>query len=185
MSIAILQQVQEFARRAHGDQRRKYADEPYIQHPVRVMDRCRAASDRLPMLAAALLHDVLEDTGVTKEQLADFLSSTMSEPDARDTFDIVVELTDVYTKPDFPQWNRRVRKDREKLRLAAISADAQTVKYADIIDNAKDIAGAGTEFAVKLLHEYKAILKLLDKGDPVLRAKAITGVEAHLEAVEK
>jgi (p)ppGpp synthase/HD superfamily hydrolase len=185
MSIAILQQVQEFACQAHGDQRRKYADEPYIQHPIRVMDRCRAVSDRLPMLAAALLHDVLEDTGVTKEQLADFLSATMPEPDARDTFDLVVELTDVYTKSDFPQWNRRVRKDREKLRLATICEDAQTVKYADILDNAKDIAGAGTEFAARLLHEYQAVLTLLDKGDPVLRAKAITGVEAHLEAVEK
>ncbi|MBV9987801.1 MAG: bifunctional (p)ppGpp synthetase/guanosine-3',5'-bis(diphosphate) 3'-pyrophosphohydrolase [Chitinophagaceae bacterium] len=183
--MAILQQVQEFATQAHGDQRRKYADEPYIQHPIRVMDLCRTVTDRLPILAAALLHDVLEDTAVGHDRLSTFLSGLMAPNEASETIQIVTELTDVYTKEAYPEWNRRVRKGKEIERLSGVSVDAQTIKYADITDNARDISSSGTDFAWKLLHEYRTLLLRIPHGDPVLYAKAIATVNEHLEAVEK
>ena len=58
----ILKQVHDYAEKAHGNQMRKYADERYIVHPERVMKICQEYSDKLPIMSAALLHDVLEDT---------------------------------------------------------------------------------------------------------------------------
>ena len=46
-----------------------------------------------------------------------------------------VQSTDIYTKQNYPGWNRRKRKQKEAERLAVAHPDAQTVKYADIIDN--------------------------------------------------
>ncbi len=64
----VLEKVKEFADNAHGDQMRKYTPDRYIVHPIRVMEICREYDSRLPVLAAALLHDVLEDTKVTEQR---------------------------------------------------------------------------------------------------------------------
>ncbi|HYH57162.1 MAG TPA: HD domain-containing protein, partial [Anseongella sp.] len=68
-----LDEIKDFAGRAHRAQKRKYAGEPYIVHPVRVMEICREYTDDIPLLAAALLHDVLEDTAVRKAEMREFL----------------------------------------------------------------------------------------------------------------
>jgi guanosine-3',5'-bis(diphosphate) 3'-pyrophosphohydrolase len=178
----ILQKVQDFARLAHGTQQRKFADEPYIHHPVRVMETCRAYTQHIPILAAALLHDVLEDTATTKEQIQEFLSGIMDNRSVAETLQLVTALTDIYTKQQYPQWNRRKRKTKEAERLAATSGDAQTIKYADIIDNT-DIAYADTDFAPRFLNECRALLQKMTKGNPQLHQKAIDTVNRCLEAL--
>src|SRR4051812_22117881 len=109
----ILEKVKNFADEAHGDQLRKYSPERYIVHPIRVMETCRNYDSRLPVLAAALLHDVLEDTEVDSDALSDFLKSVMDANDAKMTLTLVKELTDIYTKEDYPQSNRKQRKAKE------------------------------------------------------------------------
>ena len=99
---AILEKVKVFADQAHGDQRRKYSNERYIFHPLRVMENCRNYTDDMAVLAAALLHDVLEDTKVTREEMDNFLREIMPEVMAARTLDLVIELTDVYTKKNYP-----------------------------------------------------------------------------------
>ena len=177
----ILQQVIRFADNCHGDQMRRYVPDRYIVHPVRVMETCRQYTNDLPTLAAALLHDVLEDTPVEKDALADYLRSIMAEDDARRTVMIVEELTDVYIKAKYPKWNRRKRKDKEAERLANTSAEAQTIKYADIIDNAPEIAEKDPDFAKRFLPEYRSLLKKITKGNPELHAIAVETVKTHLE----
>lgn len=54
----VLEQIRDFADKAHGEQMRKYTPERYIVHPVRVMKICREYTDDITVLAAALLHDV-------------------------------------------------------------------------------------------------------------------------------
>jgi (p)ppGpp synthase/HD superfamily hydrolase len=76
----ILQQVRDFADKAHGGQMRKYTPERYIVHPVRVMNICREYTSDVTILAAALLHDVIEDTPVKKEEIREFLL-TLLPPD--------------------------------------------------------------------------------------------------------
>ncbi len=178
-----LQKVLNFATAAHGTQKRKYRDEPYIKHPVRVMETCRSAGASFEVLAAALLHDVLEDTEVDEAKMKDFLLSIIPEEAALHTLNLVIEMTDVYTKSNFPHLNRRARKAKEFERIKQTSAEAQTIKYADILDNAPDTAEHDPGFARKMLHEYKTMLKEITMGDPGLYAKAVATVEACMKMV--
>ncbi len=176
----VLEKVKAFAQAAHGDQQRKFAPEPYIAHPLRVMQLCRPYSKGESMLAAALLHDVLEDTETTKEEIQDFLLQIMDQKAAMNTVRIVDELTDIYTKENCPDWNRQKRKDKEADRLSKVSGDAQTVKYADIIDNSKDIINGGKEFAKKYYLECKTLLNVMDKGNEQLRRLAVSEIDQRL-----
>jgi (p)ppGpp synthase/HD superfamily hydrolase len=58
-----------FATAAHGEQKRKFTDEPYIVHPLRVAKAVKAAGGDTAQQIAAVLHDVVEDTPVTIEEV--------------------------------------------------------------------------------------------------------------------
>jgi (p)ppGpp synthase/HD superfamily hydrolase len=176
----VLEQVKNFAEKAHGDQMRKYTPEKYIVHPIRVMEMCEKYTSSIPILASALLHDVLEDTNVTKSEMHQFLSTLMNEADANTTTKLVEELTDVYTKTRYGRWNRRKRKAAEGARIEKTSGHSQTVKYADIIDNCREIAVKDPEFAGLFLYECKMLLKRMPKGNAELYNLAIETVDACL-----
>ncbi len=181
----ILEQVRDFADKAHGNQQRKYTPERYIVHPVRVMEMCDRYGASLPMKAAALLHDVLEDTAVSEEQLNRFLSSVMNEVEARQTLNLVIELTDVYTKQRYARWNRRKRKRKEAERIEKTSAESQTIKYADIIDNCKEIVAADPDFAGTFLSECQMLLQKVPKGNPQLYKEAMDTVAQCIQKLPK
>ena len=107
----------------------------------------------------------------------------MSEKDAAQTTHLVAELTDVYTKSTYPRWNRRKRKAKEAERIEKTSADSQTIKYADIIDNCKEIATEDPDFAGVFLRECKMLLKKISKGNTDLYKEAIVTVEECLGKV--
>jgi len=180
----VLQAVTDFADKAHGEQTRRYTPERYIAHPIRVMETCRQFTSDITILSAALLHDVLEDTSVTKEELKEFLLTVMKEEQATRTLDLVIDLTDVYIKKDYRHWNRRKRKTKEAERLSAIDAAAQTIKYADIIDNGAEIVSQDPDFAPVFLSEYKIVLQKMDKGNETLRARALEIVSKGLEELK-
>jgi (p)ppGpp synthase/HD superfamily hydrolase len=181
----ILKQITDFADKAHGTQTRKYTPERYIVHPVRVMNMCKEYTDDIAVLAAALLHDVLEDTPVTKNEIASFLEALMDKQKAQQAVQLVVELTDVYIKKDYPQWNRRKRKAKEAERIEQTSPAAQTIKYADIIDNTTEIAVQDKDFAKVFLHECRAILKKINKGNSELYKKALLTVENAMDQLKR
>ena len=157
-----------FATRAHAaiGQTRKFTDEPYIVHPIEVMMLVRSAGGSEAMQAAALLHDVIEDTPVSAEALgAEF---------GEEVLGLVLELT----APDHPG-DRAARKAAECERLAGISAEAQTIKLADVISNCRTVAERDADFAAVYLPEKAAVLAVLTRGSPTLAAQAqalFTGV---------
>ncbi len=188
----LLEQVTAFATKAHGDQQRKYSTVPdeltgesrpesYIAHPIRVMKTCKKYSTSASLLAAALLHDVLEDTTTSKEEIQDHLLMIMNKKETDHTLLLVTELTDVYTKAAYPELNRRRRKAKELDRLSTISPEAQTIKYADIMDNVKGITKHDSDFAPLYLRECKAILGRITKGNPQLYEEAKALVEEELQ----
>lgn len=185
MQNQILSKVIVFADLAHGEQMRKYAHERYINHPVRVMNTCAEYTDDLSILAASLLHDVLEDTKITEQELLLFLESVMDKQQAANTVEIVVELTDVYTKENYPQLNRRKRKELEVRRLSAVSPSAQTIKYADLIDNSDNISAHDPDFALVFLKEGKNLLEAMNKGNANLYARTLQVVEENLRLVSR
>src|SRR5690606_6593255 len=121
------------------------------------------------------------DTSVTENEMLNFLRTVMDETDAADTLVLVRELTDVYTKADYPRYNRRERKEMERQRIEKTSADSQTVKYADIIDNCREIVKHDRDFARVFLSECRAILRLIRRGDPKLCEQAVELVEQNIE----
>ena len=58
-----------FATRAHGNQQRKYTEEAYVEHLKRVAETVKTVPHTPEMVSAAYLHDVVEDTPVTIEEV--------------------------------------------------------------------------------------------------------------------
>lgn len=177
----ILKNIRDYADEAHADQMRKYTPERYIVHPVRVMEMLQPYTSDIAVLAAALLHDVLEDTPKTKEDLSIFLK-TLIDDDAtvERTINLVIELTDVFIIKDYPKWNRRKRKTMELERIMTTSSLSQTIKYADIMDNCNEIVAHDRDFAKVFLYECKRLLEGMDKGEPDLYKKAKEKVESKI-----
>lgn len=150
-----------FAKHWHGKQLRKYTGEPYIVHPVAVAQIVASRTQGVEMIAAAFLHDVLEDTDATVADLEEF---GLGFGIAR----LVVELTDVSEG----QGNRAERKaiDRERLREA--SDWAKTIKLADLIHNSESIIEHDENFAKVFMREKADLLEVLEGGDPVLFKRA-------------
>lgn len=153
-----------FMRGAHGQQLRKYTNELYSTHPTEValiISEVYPTQNSDTLRAAALLHDVLEDCPhVTEAILRYYFPNTV--------VDLVVELTDEYTKAAFPDLNRRERKHLELNRIANISANAQTVKVADCISNARSITQHDRVFSKVYMREMKLLSEVLTKAEPEL-----------------
>lgn len=178
-----LEKVYQFADDAHADQLRKYCPDRYMVHPRRVMELCKPIATDITMLAAALLHDVLEDTPVTKAELSIFLTDLTNIQTANKILKLVVELTDIYIKATYPQLNRKERKTREAKRMQSVSPEAQTLKYADILDNCREIVLYDRQFAPRFLQECRQLLQVMDKGDDHLRNQALKVVEDGLKSI--
>lgn len=181
----IIQFVKEFADKAHGKQVRKYTGDRYIVHPVRVMEMTRSFNHDTCVHAAALLHDVLEDTPVTAEQIAQALQPVMHNGEVKKVIRLVVELTDIFVADAYPELNRRSRKEKEAERLSHVSPEAQSIKYADIIDNVKDIVRQDTNFAKVYVQEAKKMLQMMTSGNPQLREMALNLVDKSILNLEK
>lgn len=160
-----------FAAKAHDGQQRKYTGEPYITHPVAVSNTVRMAHGTDEMIAAALLHDVVEDCGVPIE----VITWKFGQHIAR----LVCFLTDDKTITG----NRAFRKDAALERLKASPASAQTIKVADLIDNTKSIVANDPKFAVTYLAEKEALLAVLERANPTLRREATAQVQRAIRSL--
>jgi len=78
VQVDLLKQAYLVAREAHDGQMRS-SGEPYITHPVAVAHNLAKMNLDYETLMAALLHDVIEDTDVSKEDLAKLFGDTVAE----------------------------------------------------------------------------------------------------------
>lgn len=152
-----------FATAAHAavDQLRKYTYEPYIVHPAEVVSILKTVPHTEAMVAAAWLHDVVEDTGVSIEVIREEFGSEVS--------DLVGWLTDV-SHPE--HGNRATRKAMDRAHTALAPAEAQTIKLCDLLSNTKSIVQHDAKFAATYLAEKKALLEVMTKGDATLLERA-------------
>lgn len=170
----LVQRADAFAEAAHGavNQVRKYTGEPYINHPreVRAIMKKYATGPISPeQEAAALLHDVIEDTNVTKQELESEFGSEVAT--------LVSWLTDV-SKPE--DGNRKIRKNLDLQHTAAAPADSQSIKLSDLISNSISIVQHDPGFARTYLREKAALMQVLTKGDPGLYAEAERVLQAGM-----
>jgi (p)ppGpp synthase/HD superfamily hydrolase len=161
----VVRKAQVYAMAAHAavGQKRKYTGEPYIVHPAEVAKIVAGVPGATPdMVAAAWLHDVVEDTGCT------FTDIHMAF--GIDIATLVGWLTDV-SKPE--DGNRAVRKAIDREHTAAAPAEAQTIKLADLISNSRSIMAHDPEFARVYLAEKRALLEVMTRGDAGLHERAM------------
>ncbi len=128
--VAVVLDAYHFAAEAHQGQKRK-TGEPYISHPVSVADILADLRLDPQTLMAALLHDVIEDTGIDKAQLADRFGEE------------VAELVDGVSKLDQIEFRSRAEAQAESFRkmLLAMVGDIRVilVKLADRTHNMRTL----------------------------------------------
>jgi guanosine-3',5'-bis(diphosphate) 3'-pyrophosphohydrolase len=126
--LALLLKALAFAAAKHRDQRRKDAQaSPYINHPIALADVLvnEGGVTDIEVLCAALLHDTVEDTATTHEELADAFGPRIAR--------IVAEVTDDQALP---------KEERKRLQVEhapRLSDEAKLVKLADKICNLRDV----------------------------------------------
>jgi|JI10StandDraft_1071094.scaffolds.fasta_scaffold117428_8 (p)ppGpp synthase/HD superfamily hydrolase len=164
-----------FAKAAHEavGQMRKYTGEPYIGHPIEVAGILQTVPHTDAMLAAALLHDTVEDTQVTEADIEREFGSEVA--------DLVSWLSDVSCSED---GNRAARKAIDLEHTSRAPAAAKTIKLADLISNTMRIVAHDPKFARVYLSEKAALLEVLKDGDPTLWARANQVLQDGLRKLE-
>jgi (p)ppGpp synthase/HD superfamily hydrolase len=132
----IVALAHKIAEKAHRDQVRKFSGEPYIRHPERVKDIVASRGGNNSDMSAALLHDVLEDTDVSRSSL-----SVQGVPDD------VIRLVDFLTRnfdENYAQFICRVSKNPRAIQI----------KLADLEDNMRDLSEGAQKDKYRLAHMY-------------------------------
>lgn len=166
-----IKSLQEFVAMKHEGQVRKYTGEPYFNHVYNVSQIAKKYAELGEEIG--LCHDLFEDTDCGEGELAMFLIHNLYYSfEAEFIVRSVCALTDQYTHEAYPHVNREGRKMLEIERLSTISPVAQTVKYADIIDNCSTIFKYDPNFANVYLKEKQELLGVMREGNSVLWNKA-------------
>ena len=121
-----------FATKAHSGTGRRGKGFPYIIHPLEAMAIAATMTNDRELLAAAVLHDVIEDTGVTYEQIEREFGQRVAW--------LVAKETDVRSTPDGRQltWMQRKQRDMDNLRGA--TREVKIVALGDKLSNMRAIA---------------------------------------------
>jgi guanosine-3',5'-bis(diphosphate) 3'-pyrophosphohydrolase len=180
-AITELLRALEFAAIKHRDQRRKGAEAtPYINHPIQV---ARILADGgisdVGTLQAAILHDTIEDTRTTAEELEHTFGRTVRL--------LVEEVTD----------DKNLRKDERKSRqiesAGSLSTRAKEIKIADKIANVHDVANAPPrdwtldrrreylDWAERVVQGCRGVNRLLDARWDDAHKRAIRKLEDRQE----
>lgn len=176
----------EFVKQCHGDQKRKYTGEPYWHHVVEVAEIVSEYVKTGLVLEIALCHDLFEDTECDRSGLmVALLGFGYGSHEASTIANGVFDLTDEYTKENYPELNRAQRKIKEADRLSTIKPEIQSVKYADLISNTSSIVERDKEFARIYLQEKKAILDAMKDGNVDLRTNCYDIYNRGIEKLSK
>lgn len=116
-----------FAADKHKNQKRKNKDQtPYINHPIDVANKLlESGVTQETVIMAALLHDTIEDTNTTYEELVNIFGLNVAN--------IVKECTDDKSLPKLE------RKKQQILHVKQMSTEAKLVKLADKLSNLSDL----------------------------------------------
>jgi hypothetical protein len=158
----LVARARRFATQAHRriGHRRKYDQRPYEVHLKAVAQLVAAVTDDPETIAAAWLHDTVEDTEVTVDEIRERFGLGVAE--------LVADLTDVSRPGD---GNRAARKVIDRAHTARASPRAKTVKLADLLDNCRDIRKADPRFARVFAEEAGALVDVLRDGDTRLHRR--------------
>ena len=170
----LVNKASRFAAHKHRNHKRKYTGEPYWNHLHEVAQLVKhVAKGDARQQAAAYLHDTIEDTDTTKEELQKHFGHDVAQ--------LAWECTDqhpyhCHKKKD--NWyhnvtgklmNRAARKEINNEHLKRSSPRGATIKLADFVSNTKDIMKHDPhKFGPKYVKEKQEVLPYLKHGHPKL-----------------
>jgi len=143
------------------DQRRASARKAPDAHLKAVADMVAQTTDEVEVIAAAWLHEVVEDTPATFEAVEREFGRRVAQ--------LVEEVTDA-GRPTQGTFSRRLSADRTHAEKA--SAAAKSIKLADLIDTCSDVCTKSPDLAGPYLTRAAALLTVLGDGDSKLFARA-------------
>lgn len=154
-----------FAAEKHAAQKRKgVAAEPYVNHLIEVAQLIASSSESLDtnMVMAGLLHDTIEDTNTTAEELERVFGSDVAA--------LVIEMTDDKSLP------KEVRKAAQVKEAPYKSVRAQVIKLADKISNLRSLlASPPATWSTDRKREYflwaRQVVDALSAPNPILKAE--------------
>jgi guanosine-3',5'-bis(diphosphate) 3'-pyrophosphohydrolase len=149
-----------FAAQKHTDQRRKGARaEPYLNHPAEVAELLASHGCDIDTVEAGILHDTVEDTDTTPEELASVFRQS--------TADLVMEVTDNTALP-------RAERKRMQIETAPHKSDrARNIKMADRTSNLRSIINSPaphwtTERKIAYFDESRQLVDNCRSANPAL-----------------
>lgn len=161
-----------FIKERHAGQLRKLSKEFYVVHPIKVAKILKTMNENDDLVKAAYLHDTIEDTNTTFEELRQKFGLKVAN--------LVKELTS----------DRSAIKELGKAQYLAkkmndMSMDALTIKLADRLDNVSDLNASDLEFTRKYLKETQFILENLKRKLNKNQQQLYTLIMDRVEIVRK
>jgi (p)ppGpp synthase/HD superfamily hydrolase len=177
----LLREAHAFATKAHADQRRRGSEGPYVVHPLAVAARLSAEGLDEEAVAAGILHDVVEDSEASLDQIAERFGQRVGA--------LVEALTE---DPSIEDWDARKRALRRQ--VAAAEPSAAAIYAADKLSNVRDARvlyakvgeEAGKRFEVPLdqrLGAWRADLEMVAKVAPT--RDLVADLRSELDALER
>ena len=162
-----------FATKAHEGQKRKFSGDDYITHPLKVALLVGAYTDSKTVIIASVLHDVVEDTDKTFEDIEYKFGSRVK--------DIVFGLTKTYNDGD--KYEAKVVSELKRFEDIN-DPDILLVKAADIYSNLTDYKKAPKSFLKKFVDSKKRLLAVIEaKGSvPTALVEDTWALIAEIEA---
>ena len=143
--MSLVRKAMAFAMEAHEGQERRKSLLPYVTHPISVygiVKKYKESKNIEEILAAAILHDVMEDCGVSRTELEEKFGPMVTG--------LVEELTNNEEEKE-----KLGKEEYIKQKLLVLSNYALVIKLADILDNASDNP---TEFMLKRVRNTMVFL---------------------------
>jgi (p)ppGpp synthase/HD superfamily hydrolase len=166
----LADKAKEFATSKHEGQFRKFSKDKYINHPAAVAKTVEDVGGTPEMIAAAWLHDVVEDCDVAITEIESEFGPKVAK--------LVGEVTN---PPDI----KKIGKSKYIAdKMNTMSSEALTIKLSDRLNNVSDFGIAHPEFVAKYAPETKFILDSLEAGGRPLNAaqkKLIDGIRGAIK----
>jgi len=143
-------QAKLWATKKHEGQIRKYTGEPYIEHPIAVSELVREHGLSETAIIAAILHDTVEDTEATMEEVVKLFGED------------VAEYVWYLTKPPEFVGDRAKRKEHDRNRLALAPEEVKFIKFYDILHNAGSIKKHDPDFYATWKYEMQLLFLAMD-----------------------
>jgi guanosine-3',5'-bis(diphosphate) 3'-pyrophosphohydrolase len=166
--MELLEKAQRWAARGHLGVYRKFGNIPYIVHPEAVAEIVSQVTDDTEVLAAAWLHDIVEDTKVSVNDIERAFNTRIAK--------IVWEVSKI---SDGCICDRNTKVVMNCIHYGNGSKDSKIIKIADAIHNLPTMIRDNPKFAPRYISEKKLLLHYIKDGHPLLASIVYKIVEDY------